>query len=29
MHFITSNTTDIVFAINGKEGIEKLITLTK
>ena len=26
---LISNTTDIVFAINGKEGIEKLKTLTK
>ena len=26
---LISNTTDIVFAINGKEGIEKLMTLIK
>lgn len=26
---LISNTTDIIFAINGKEGIEKLKTLTK
>ena len=26
---LISNTTDVVFAINGKEGIEKLKTLTK
>ena len=26
---LISNTTDVVFAINGKEGIEKLITFTK
>ena len=26
---LISNTTDIIFTINGKEGIEKLKTLTK
>ena len=26
---LISNATDVVFAINGKEGIEKLKTLTK
>lgn len=26
---LISNATDIIFAINGKEGIEKLKTLTK
>ena len=26
---LIANTTDIVFAINGKEGIEKIMALTK